>query len=108
MEIRTLPYSLLSLTASLLAFAPAVVRGNAIASWWVDTDELYAPQVFQYNLTTGKIYSSFCNSVSEPIFARNDTTALETTISPIANSSIASLGYLSGSTLEVNQYLAAG
>lgn len=101
METRTLPFSLLSL-AFLLVFGPAVVRGNAIASWWVETDELYAPQVFKYNETTGKIYSSLCNSVSEPVFAQNDSTALETTISPIANSSIASVGYLSGSSLEVN------
>lgn len=92
---------LLAAAAALsLVFGPDVVRGNAIASWWVDTDEEYAPQVFKYNATTG-IHASLCNSISTPIFAENDTTALDTEIPPIAGSSIASLGYLNGSTIEV-------
>lgn len=87
----------------ILLIAPDDVNGNAITSWWVKTDEDYAPQIFKYNETTGKIYASLCNSQDTPIFAQNDSTALQTTIAPISNTSIASFGYLSGSTLEVKQ-----
>lgn len=93
----------LAFAVSLLLLTPDLVHGNAIASWWVATDADYAPHIFQYNETAGKIYSSLCNSVDSPIFAQNDSTALQTTITPISNTSIASLGYLSGSTLEVTQ-----
>lgn len=86
-----------------LLIAPKDVNGNAITSWWVSTDENYAPQIFKYNETTGKIYASLCNSQDTPIFAQNESTALQTTITPISNTSIASFGYLSGSTLEVKQ-----
>lgn len=100
-KIPSLPL-LAAATLSLVVGPDALlVRGNAIASWWVDTDQEYAPQIFKYNETTGGIYASLCNSISKPIFAENDTTALETEIAPIAGTSIASLGYLNGSTIEV-------
>lgn len=101
MEFRKRTSALAYLAVSFILLNPASVHGNAVASWWVDTDADYAPQIFKYNETAGKIYSSLCNSLNAPIFAQNDSTALETTIAPIANTSIASLGYLSGSTLEV-------
>lgn len=101
MAFRVPSLPLLAAVTLSLVGPDALVRGNAIASWWVDTEEEYAPNVFKYNETTGGIYASLCNSVSTPIFAENDTTALETEISPIAGSSIASLGYLNGSTIEV-------
>lgn len=97
---RIPPFSLLT-AATLLLVGPDVVRGNAIASWWVDTAEDYAPQVFKYNQTTG-IHASLCNSISTPIYAENTSTLLETTIAPNAGSSIASLGYIANSTIEVN------
>lgn len=95
--------SALACAVSILFFSPDDVSGNTITSWWVDTDAEYAPQIFKYNETTGKIYSSLCNSLDTPIFAQNDSTALQTTISPISNTSVASLGYLSGTTLEVKK-----
>lgn len=101
MELKTRLSSPLSLVFFLMTFGPIAVRGNAIASWWVDTDDQYAPQIFQYNKTTSKIYSSLCNSLTAPIFAQNESTALDMAISPIEGTSIASLGYLSESTLRV-------
>ncbi|CAN8104027.1 unnamed protein product [Discula destructiva] len=95
-------------TALLLTIRPDAVQGSAIASWWVDTDASYAPQIFQYNATNNTIYASLCNSLDAPIFARNDSAALETTIAPLANTSITSLGYLSASsTLETNVFYLA-
>lgn len=103
MALRRFNSALACAVSFLLLFAPNDVNGNAITSWWVKTDEVYAPQIFKYNETTGKIYASLCNSQDAPVFAQNDSTALQTTIAPISNTSIASFGYLSGSTLEVKQ-----
>lgn len=96
----TSAFPLLAAATTLVLVGPDVVRANAIASWWVDTDEDYAPQIFKYNESTG-IHASLCNSITTPIFAENDSTVLQTEIAPIAGSSIASLGYLNGSTIEV-------
>lgn len=101
MAFRQLNSALACAVSFLLYFGPDRVNGNAIASWWIKTDDDYAPQIFKYNETAGKIYASLCSSVDSPIFAQNDSTALQTTIAPSSNTSIASLGYLSGSTLEV-------
>lgn len=103
MALRKLNSALACAVSFLLLIAPNDVNGNAIASWWVSSDEEYAPQIFKYNETTGKIYASLCNSQDTPIFAQNDSTALRTTITPIPNTSIASFGYMSGSTLEVTK-----
>lgn len=103
MALKRINSALACAASFLLLIAPDDVNGNAISSWWVKTDEDYAPQIFKYNETTGKIYASLCNSQDAPIFAQNDSTALQTTVSPISNTSIASFGYLSGSTLEVKK-----
>lgn len=85
----------------LLGATPAA-RASTIASWWVKTDDDYSPQLFKYNDTTGKIYGSLCNSVTTPVFAQNDSTALNLTIAPSTGSNIASLGYLSDDVLQVS------
>lgn len=95
----SLPSSLLSFTTVLLILQPTAVHANAIASWWVETDSNNTPQIFQYNATTNTIYASLCNSIGDaPIFTRNASTALQTTITPLANTGIASVGYLSDSS----------
>lgn len=102
MELRAMPSSLISLAAAILLFGTGPAHGSTIASWWVDTDEEYSPQVFKYNETTGKIYSSLCNSVTKPVFAQNDSTAIDLTITPRTGTNIASLGYLSYDVLQVS------
>lgn len=84
-----------AIAALLLLGASPAAYGSSIASWWVDTDEDYSPQLFKYNATTEKIYGSVCNSVTTPIFAQDSTTALDLDILPRTGTSIASLGYLS-------------
>lgn len=102
MAFTAMSSSLFYSTVSLLLLGAKPVYGSTIASWWVDTDAGYSPQLFHYNETTGKIYGSLCNSLTTPVFAQNDSTALQTTISPLAGTNIASLGYLSDDILQVN------
>lgn len=97
-----MPTSLISLTAAILLLGTSPAHGSAIASWWVDTDEQYSPQLFKYNETTNKIYGSLCNSVTTPIFAQNDSTAIDLAITPRTGTNIASLGYVSSSVLQVS------
>lgn len=106
MQLRAMPSSLASLTtAALLLLRASPACASNIASWWVDTDEQYSPQIFQYNETTGKIYGSLCTSITNPVFAQNDSTAVNLTITPRAGTNIASLGYLSNSILQVSIHI---
>jgi hypothetical protein len=76
----------------LLSVQPAAC--SSIAAWWYST--LSAPQVIQYDNTTGHIYYSLCNSNNTPIFPGNDTAALPLDLKrfpPMNGTSVAATGY---------------
>ncbi|KUI74188.1 hypothetical protein VM1G_10038 [Cytospora mali] len=73
--------------------------GSSLTSWWLNYDPDLAPAIAKYDNVTGKIYYSLCNSIKTPVFALNDSTALDldARYPPLSGTSIAGVGYAYGS-----------